>query len=113
MFFSKFFTVTVLAVLSAGVAADDHDSCTCHNGDSYNWRITTAACDLYRSQNWRNGKVHYDTPSGRCTQDDGTQFVMGKEWEAACRTTAKNGFLCASGGGTCYQPDEDQIRGWC
>lgn len=38
---------------------------------------------------------------------------MGKEWEAACRSIAKSGFQCASGTGTCYQPDEDQIRGWC
>lgn len=27
--------------------ADSHESCTCHNGDSYNWRITSPACDFY------------------------------------------------------------------
>ncbi|EKG20561.1 hypothetical protein MPH_02088 [Macrophomina phaseolina MS6] len=113
MFFAKFFTASVLAVLSVGVAANDHASCTCHNGDSYNWRITTVACDLYNRQKWANGKVYYDTPSGRCTQNDGTQYLMGNEWEAACRSAAKSGFPCADGVGTCFQSDEDEIRGWC
>lgn len=27
--------------------ADMHYSCTCHNGDSYNWRITQPACESY------------------------------------------------------------------
>lgn len=25
-----------------------HYSCTCHNGDSYYWRITSPACDFYK-----------------------------------------------------------------
>jgi hypothetical protein len=33
--------------------ANDHDNCACHNGDSYNWRITIKACETYLAANYK------------------------------------------------------------
>lgn len=39
--------------------ADSHYSCTCHNGDSYNWRITSPACDFYTTDRPAVRLLHY------------------------------------------------------
>lgn len=36
---------------------DTHASCTCHNGDSYNWRMTTAACTVYNDAGYQVSKA--------------------------------------------------------
>lgn len=70
--------------------ADPHGSCTCHNGDSYNWRMTTVACAEYDANEYpvyktlspsnttpedkhqltfpQWGGTSYDTPSGRVSK---------------------------------------------
>ena len=40
-------------------SADLHASCTCHNGDSYNWRMTTVACTAYDNANYKVRETHY------------------------------------------------------
>ncbi|GKT66430.1 hypothetical protein ColTof4_03922 [Colletotrichum tofieldiae] len=101
------------AFLFVSVAfADLHDSCTCHNGDSYNWRITTKACEVYSSKDYKWGKGTYDTPSGRCTKSGDSDQLAGDQWEAACREVAVAGFQCADGKGRCTA-DADQVKGWC
>ncbi|KZL69533.1 hypothetical protein CI238_00725 [Colletotrichum incanum] len=94
-------------------SADLHDSCTCHNGDSYNWRITTKACELYASKNYQWGKGTYDTPSGRCVKNSDNDQLAGKEWEAACREVATSGFQCADGEGLRCVAPTDEVRGRC
>ncbi|GKT55920.1 hypothetical protein ColTof4_11667 [Colletotrichum tofieldiae] len=94
-------------------SADLHDSCTCHNGDSYNWRITTKACELYASKNYQWGKGTYDTPSGRCVKNSDNDQLAGKEWEAACREVATSGFQCADGQGLRCNAPTDEVRGRC
>ncbi|KAJ4328407.1 hypothetical protein N0V84_001090 [Fusarium piperis] len=89
-----------------------HDSCTCHNGDSYNWRMTTNACTDYNDSKFEWGGATYDTPSGRCTQITAEDKIAGKQWEAACKKIALSGFQCADGVGTCYA-DPDDVRGRC
>ncbi|KAK2009159.1 hypothetical protein LZ32DRAFT_620922 [Colletotrichum eremochloae] len=111
MQFSISKTAVAFFLLSA-VSADLHESCTCHNGDSYNWRLTTKACDLYAQKNYQWGRTHYDTPSGRCVRNSDTENIAGDQWEDACRETAKTGFNCADGRGNCTA-DPDQVRGWC
>ncbi|KAH6970624.1 hypothetical protein BKA56DRAFT_559006 [Ilyonectria sp. MPI-CAGE-AT-0026] len=93
-------------------AADLHDSCTCHNGDSYNWRMTTNACASYNDANYQWGGAFYDTPSGRCTQQSAEEQLAGDQWEAACKEIAKTGFQCSDGVGTCYA-NPDDVSGWC
>ncbi|KAK2037580.1 hypothetical protein LZ31DRAFT_580020 [Colletotrichum somersetense] len=108
------FSVSKLAAafLFVSVAsANLHDSCTCHNSDSYNWRITTKACQLYARSNYQWGQAAYDTPSGRCVAASGAQ-IAGDQWEDACRQIAKSGFDCADGRGHCTA-DPDAIKGWC
>ena len=34
-------------------AGNTHFSCTCHNGDSYHWRITSLACEKYSSHQYK------------------------------------------------------------
>ncbi|KAH8660551.1 hypothetical protein BX600DRAFT_523543 [Xylariales sp. PMI_506] len=101
-----------LALTFAGVVLGDlHASCTCHNGDSYNWRITTAACTVYNDAGYQWGGAEYDTPSGRCTADSDAS-IAGDQWEAACKSVATTGFQCSSGEGTCFA-EPDDVRGWC
>ncbi|WQF78738.1 hypothetical protein CDEST_03752 [Colletotrichum destructivum] len=110
------FSVTKIASIFfflSVASADLHDSCTCHNGDSYNWRITTKACELYASKNYKWGKGTYDTPSGRCVQNSGTDQLAGKEWEAACREVANSGFQCADGQGLYCKAPTNEVRGRC
>ncbi|KAJ3522658.1 hypothetical protein NM208_g12767 [Fusarium decemcellulare] len=111
------------------VTANLHDSCTCHNGDSYNWRMTTNACGKYNDAGYKWGGSVYDTPSGRVSKPYFNKTVpnandssapkptqrpqlAGKEWEAACKEIAQTGFQCADGVGTCYA-DPDEVRGRC
>ncbi|KAI8271216.1 hypothetical protein K4K58_000094 [Colletotrichum sp. SAR11_239] len=98
------------ALLSA-VMADPHGSCTCHNGDSYNWRMTTVACAEYNANEYPWGGTSYDTPSGRCYSKEGG-YIEGDPWEFACKTIATRGFQCADGRGTCFA-DPDTVAGWC
>ncbi|RYP14499.1 hypothetical protein DL765_006335 [Monosporascus sp. GIB2] len=98
--------------LAPSVLAKNHPNCTCHNGDSYNWRITTLACKEYARSGYENSNVVYDTPSGRCVQATSGDYLMGDEWEAACRAIAQSGFECADGQGTCFAKT-DSVRGWC
>ncbi|KAF6801189.1 hypothetical protein CSOJ01_11919 [Colletotrichum sojae] len=67
-FHSSALAAVAFLVLSA--EARWHYSCTCHNGGSYIWRITSNACSSYNSyifQTWPDSQnsVRYDTPSGR------------------------------------------------
>ncbi|KAF4974271.1 hypothetical protein FZEAL_8807 [Fusarium zealandicum] len=94
------------------VTADLHNSCACHNGDSYNWRITTNACTEYNDAGYKWGGATYDGPAGRCTQASAEAQIAGKEWEAACKKIAQTGFQCADGEGTCYA-DPKKVRGRC
>ncbi|KAH7128036.1 hypothetical protein B0J13DRAFT_611570 [Dactylonectria estremocensis] len=93
-------------------AADLHESCTCHNGDSYNWRITTKACEIYNEAAYQWGGAVYDTPSGRCTKAGTDDRLAGDQWEAACQSIAESGFDCADGQGTCYASPDD-VKGSC
>ncbi|EFQ29629.1 hypothetical protein CGRA01v4_14914 [Colletotrichum graminicola] len=107
------FSVSKMAAVFLFVSfasANLHQSCTCHNGDSYNWRITIKACELYASKKYQWGSASYDTPSGRCVGSG--QGVAGDQWEDACREIAKSGFDCADGRGYCTA-DQDSVRGWC
>ncbi|KAF2090366.1 hypothetical protein K490DRAFT_54751 [Saccharata proteae CBS 121410] len=115
MRFTQLLSMTAVAIFASipSAVADDHTSCTCHNQDSYNWRITTAACDLYNNWNNDNNAVAYDSPSGRCNTIDANQVIDGKNWENACQETAKAGFQCTSGQGTCYVEDTSNVQGWC
>ncbi|KAM5341484.1 hypothetical protein ACJ41O_014515 [Fusarium nematophilum] len=106
---AKLFGVFLLASLAA---ADLHESCTCHNGDSYNWRMTTNACTKYTDYKYEWGGATYDTPSGRCTQNSPDDKIAGDQWEDACKEIARTGFACADGQGTCYADPAD-VRGWC
>ncbi|KAJ0382795.1 hypothetical protein COL922a_011804 [Colletotrichum nupharicola] len=85
--------------------------CTCHNGDSYNWRMTTVACTEYNANEYPWGGTSYDTPSGRCYSEEGG-YIEGDPWEFACKTIATKGFQCADGRGTCFA-DPEQVVGWC
>ncbi|RYP39873.1 hypothetical protein DL767_001992 [Monosporascus sp. MG133] len=99
-------------VFAPSALADDHPNCACHNGDSYNWRITTLACEEYARLGYENSNVVYDASSGRCVQATSGDYLMGKEWEAACRAIAQSGFGCADGQGTCFAK-KDSVRGRC
>ncbi|KAM0545756.1 hypothetical protein ACHAPJ_011180 [Fusarium lateritium] len=94
------------------VTADLHPNCACHNGDSYNWRITTNACTDYNDAGYKWGGATYNGTSGRCTQANAEAQLAGKEWEAACKKIAQAGFPCADGEGTCYA-NPDEVRGRC
>ncbi|KAK1974176.1 hypothetical protein LZ30DRAFT_741270 [Colletotrichum cereale] len=96
----------------SAASADLHDNCACHNGDSYNWRITIKACELYSSKKYQWGPTTYDTPSGRCTKDADWAQIAGDQWEEACRDVAKTGFDCFDGKGHCTA-DPDVVRGRC
>ncbi|EKG11725.1 hypothetical protein MPH_11218 [Macrophomina phaseolina MS6] len=115
MLFSKLFSISavVAASLVGGAVADKHNTCACNIIDNYNWRMTTKACDRYNEKGHPGGKVKYDTPSGMCMGDGEGNYVMGKEWEAACREAGDSGFACADGVGTCFQEDDSKVRGTC
>ncbi|KAH7361109.1 hypothetical protein BKA66DRAFT_552291 [Pyrenochaeta sp. MPI-SDFR-AT-0127] len=55
--------------------------------------------------------VAWDANAGRCVGSNGN-YLMGKEWEAACRSIAGSGFACADGKGKCYAA-KSQVRGRC
>ncbi|TPX13728.1 uncharacterized protein E0L32_005931 [Thyridium curvatum] len=99
-------------LFSSVAMADLHTSCTCHNGDSYNWRMTTLACTSYDEAKYQWGGAVYDTPSGRCTQRTDADRIAGDQWEEACQKIAKAGFQCVDGKGTCYA-DPASVRGSC
>ncbi|WYZ33996.1 hypothetical protein EsH8_I_000272 [Colletotrichum jinshuiense] len=105
--------VASLFVLFSVAAADLHDSCACHNGDSYNWRITTKACELYASKSYQWGAGTYDSASGRCVKNSDNDSIAGKEWEAACREVANTGFACADGQGLYCKAPTNEVRGRC
>ncbi|KAI8244265.1 hypothetical protein K4K57_000771 [Colletotrichum sp. SAR 10_99] len=106
--------VASLFVLLSVASADLHDNCACHNGDSYNWRITTKACELYSSKNYEWGVGVYDEASGRCVKKTDNDQIAGNEWEAACREVATGeGFACADGKGLYCKADSDSVRGRC
>ncbi|KAI8308416.1 hypothetical protein K4K61_002688 [Colletotrichum sp. SAR11_59] len=106
--------VASLFVLVSAVSANLHDNCACHNGDSYNWRITVKACELYSSKNYEWGVGVYDEASGRCVKKTDNDQLAGKEWEAACREVATDeGFACADGKGLYCKADSDSVRGRC
>ncbi|RGP69512.1 hypothetical protein FSPOR_4616 [Fusarium sporotrichioides] len=94
------------------VTADLHNNCACHNGDSYNFRMTMDACTVYNDAGYEWGGVAYDTPSGRCTQANAEAQIAGDQWEDACREVAAKGFPCADGKGTCFA-DPSEVRGRC
>ncbi|EFQ27407.1 hypothetical protein CGRA01v4_04486 [Colletotrichum graminicola] len=103
---------SVFALLSVA-SADLHDHCSCGNSDSYNWRITIKACELYASKNYEWGKTVYDTPSGNCVKATDTDQIAGDQWEEACREVATSGFQCADGQGLRCTAPPDEVRGWC
>ncbi|KAK2055194.1 hypothetical protein LY76DRAFT_550738 [Colletotrichum caudatum] len=108
------FSVSKLAAafLFVSVAsANLHDTCACHNSDSYNWRMTTKACEYYARSNYKWGQTVYDSPSGNCVGVNGGK-IAGDQWEDACRQTAKAGFDCADGRGHCTA-DPDSVFGSC
>ncbi|KAL1637447.1 hypothetical protein SLS56_000585 [Neofusicoccum ribis] len=115
MLFSKLFSVSaaLAATFVGGVLADKHHQCDCNNVGTYNWRMTSKACDRYNEKGYASGLVKYDGPSGRCWGSDDANYIMGKEWEAACREVGNTGFPCADGQGTCYQTNSDSVRGAC
>ncbi|KAJ0164030.1 hypothetical protein CTA2_1902 [Colletotrichum tanaceti] len=97
--------------------ADYHDSCTCHNGGMYNWRLTTKACEteatlLAKRTRW--GTVKYDTPSGRCKSVGVSDLIAGEEFTALCKALASQvGFPCAfDNSATCFA-DPDDVSSWC
>ncbi|KAF4345530.1 hypothetical protein FBEOM_480 [Fusarium beomiforme] len=103
---AKFFSVFILASVAM---AKLHDNCACHNGDSYNWRLTAAACEEYNDKDYEWGGAIYNHESGRATAED---KIAGDQWEDACRKIAEEGYDCADGEGKCYaKPDE--VRGRC
>ncbi|OBT59635.1 hypothetical protein VE04_00185 [Pseudogymnoascus sp. 24MN13] len=102
-----------MALFLSSSMADRHGSCTCHNGDSYNWRITTLACTKYAEAAYGNGNVAYDTPSGRCTQVTPDDNIMGDQWEEACRAVAQSGFQCADGSDNKCYANTQAVRGSC
>ncbi|KAH8601887.1 hypothetical protein B0O99DRAFT_681001 [Bisporella sp. PMI_857] len=110
MRFSSILSYTVLG-LAGSAFANLHPNCACHNGDSYNWRVTTLACQVYTDAGYEWGGGFYDSPSGRCVANDGSSLA-GNEWEAACRTVATSGFDCADGIGKCFAFPES-VRGRC
>ncbi|SPO03584.1 uncharacterized protein DNG_06267 [Cephalotrichum gorgonifer] len=114
MYFSspKLSLLSAAVLLVSSVMADLHDSCTCHNGDSYNWRMTTAACTVYDEAKYQWGGTYYNSTTGRCTQRASEDQLGGNEWEDACKRIASTGFQCADGVGTCFANTED-IKGWC
>ncbi|KAF5577872.1 hypothetical protein FPCIR_11855 [Fusarium pseudocircinatum] len=91
--FSAFLLVTV-------VTAKLHDNCACHNGDSYNWRLTAAACTEYNDQGYE------------CAQATAEDKIAGDQWEDACRKIAEEGYDCANGEGKCYA-NPSKVRGRC
>ncbi|SPJ72648.1 uncharacterized protein FTOL_02377 [Fusarium torulosum] len=99
-------------LLLSAVTAKLHDNCACHNGDSYNWRMTIDACAEYNDAGYEWGGATYDTPSGRCVQATPEDKLAGDQWEDACRKIAQTGFACADGKGTCYA-NPDEVRGSC
>ncbi|KAF9871037.1 hypothetical protein CkaCkLH20_11454 [Colletotrichum karsti] len=105
--------VASLFALVSVATANLHDNCACDNGDSYNWRITTKACELYSSKNYQWGVGVYDAPSGRCVKKTDNDQLAGKEWEAACREVASTGFDCADGKGLYCKANPDDVRGRC
>ncbi|KAF4441828.1 hypothetical protein F53441_11913 [Fusarium austroafricanum] len=89
-----------------------HENCACHNGDSYSFRLTMAACTEYNDAGYEWGGAKYDTPSGRCVGASGEDKIAGDQWEDACRKISKEGFACADGEGKCYA-NSDSVRGRC
>ncbi|EKJ77356.1 hypothetical protein NXS19_010729 [Fusarium pseudograminearum] len=106
---AKVFSVVLfLSVATAKL----HNNCACHNGDSYNFRMTMNACTVYDDADYQWGGVKYDTPSGRCTQEDAEAQIAGDQWEDACKEVAAKGFPCADGKGTCFA-NPKEVRGRC
>ncbi|KAJ4397783.1 hypothetical protein N0V93_002020 [Gnomoniopsis smithogilvyi] len=103
------FSLSLLAAFIGAAVADSHYSCTCHNGDSYIWRITSPACDFYKTD--RPADVSYVSDTGRCTSSSGN-LIDGDSWEAACKKMVTDGYECGDGQGKCYA-DSDDIKGWC
>ncbi|KAF3764096.1 hypothetical protein M406DRAFT_71339 [Cryphonectria parasitica EP155] len=103
------FYIALVAAFAGVSFADMHYSCTCHNGDSYNWRITSPACSFYAPD--RPADVSYVTDTGRCTSASGSQ-IDGDSWQAACQKIATEGFDCADGQGKCYAESSD-VTGSC
>ncbi|KAF9878765.1 hypothetical protein CkaCkLH20_03665 [Colletotrichum karsti] len=111
--------LAAVAFLVLSVEARWHYSCTCHNGGSYIWRITSNACSSYNSyifQTWPDSQnsVRYDTPSGRCTSvGPGGNVIDGDTMERMCKETAQNGFPCANNNAhTCFA-EPDSVSSWC
>ncbi|TDZ40846.1 hypothetical protein CTRI78_v010047 [Colletotrichum trifolii] len=106
--------LTAAVIFSLSVDARWHYSCTCHTGPSYNWRLTTAACNAINPSvvATGNGHVAYNTPSGRCTSDGGN-LLDGDDMEWQCKQAAINGFECAfDSKQTCFA-DQDTVSSWC
>ncbi|KAK1993392.1 hypothetical protein LX36DRAFT_661566, partial [Colletotrichum falcatum] len=93
-------------------SANIHDSCACHNSGSYNWRMTTKACQLYATKNYKWGTASYDAPSGNCVKSNQAEGIAGDQWEEACKEVAKTGYQCADNRGRC-SADPDSVRGRC
>ncbi|KAG5746897.1 hypothetical protein H9Q69_011002 [Fusarium xylarioides] len=92
--FAKIFSAFLLVT---AVTAKLHDNCTCYNGDSYNWRLTAAACTEYNDQDYKWGSASYNETSGR---------------EDAYRKIAEEGYDCTDGEGKCYA-NPKKVRGRC
>ncbi|TDZ54521.1 hypothetical protein CTRI78_v006269 [Colletotrichum trifolii] len=105
--------VASLFALVSVASANLHDACACHNGDSYNWRITTKACELYSSKNYQWGVAVYDEASGRCVKKTDNDQIAGNEWEDACREIASTGYQCPDGKGLYCKANPDDVRGRC
>ncbi|KAH7223019.1 hypothetical protein BKA60DRAFT_538466 [Fusarium oxysporum] len=97
--FAKIFSAFLLIT---AVTAKLHDNCACHNGDSYNWRLTVAACTEYNDEGYEWGGATYNETSGRCVQATTEDKIAGDQWEDACRKIAEEGYDCADGEGKCY-----------
>ncbi|KAM0356371.1 hypothetical protein ACHAPY_006827 [Fusarium culmorum] len=94
---AKVFSVVLfLSVATAKL----HNNCACHNGDSYNYRMTMNACTVY------------DDADYKCTQEDAEAQIAGDQWEDACKEVAAKGFPCADGKGTCFA-NPKEVRGRC
>ncbi|KAI1016137.1 hypothetical protein LB504_009255 [Fusarium proliferatum] len=107
--FAKIFSAFLLVT---AVTAKLHDNCACHNGDSYSWRLTAAACTEYNDEGYEWGSATYNETSGRCAQATTEDKIAGDQWEDACRKIAEEGYDCADGEGKCYA-NPSKVRGRC
>ncbi|KAH6700653.1 hypothetical protein DL95DRAFT_417104 [Leptodontidium sp. 2 PMI_412] len=99
------------SIATQSVLANNHASCFCSNGDSANTRIASPACQYYAKQGYSNSDVSWNSGTGRCVANSGS-YLMGDQWEAACRSIASSGFNCLDGRGKCYA-STGQVRGRC